>query len=71
MKIIPLRDRILIKRVGEEKKTKGGIITPDAAKVVRLGLQNAASIAGLLLTANCVVTEKPKKKKTSEMPEEY
>jgi len=32
MKIIPLRDRILIRRVGEEEKTKGGIIIPDAAK---------------------------------------
>ena len=32
MKIIPLHDRILIKRMGEEEKTKGGIIIPDAAK---------------------------------------
>ena len=32
MKIIPLRDRILIKRLGEEEKTKGGIIIPDTAK---------------------------------------
>jgi len=32
MKIIPLRDRILIKRVGEEEKTKAGIIIPDTAK---------------------------------------
>jgi len=32
MKIIPLRDRILIKRVGEEEKKKGGIIIPDTAK---------------------------------------
>jgi chaperonin GroES len=32
MKMIPLRDRILIKRVGEEEKTKGGIIIPDTAK---------------------------------------
>jgi len=32
MKIMPLRDRILIKRVGEEEKTKGGIIIPDTAK---------------------------------------
>ena len=32
MKIIPLRDRILIKRIGEEEKTKGGIIIPDTAK---------------------------------------
>ena len=32
MKIIPLRDRILIKRISEEEKTKGGIIIPDKAK---------------------------------------
>jgi len=32
MKIIPLRDRILIRRLGEEEKTKGGIIIPDSAK---------------------------------------
>jgi chaperonin GroES len=32
MKIIPLGDRILIKRVGEDEKTKGGIIIPDTAK---------------------------------------
>ena len=30
--MIPLRDRILIKRIGEEEKTKGGIIIPDTAK---------------------------------------
>jgi chaperonin GroES len=32
MKMIPLRDRILIKRGGEEEKTKSGIIIPDTAK---------------------------------------
>lgn len=32
MKIKPLQDRILIKRIEEEGKTKGGIIIPDAAK---------------------------------------
>ena len=32
MKIIPLRDRILIKRLGGEEKTKGGIIIPNMAK---------------------------------------
>ena len=32
MKIIPLHDRILIKRMGEEEKTRGGIIIPDSAK---------------------------------------
>ena len=32
MKVKPLQDRILIKRVEEETKTKGGIIIPDSAK---------------------------------------
>jgi chaperonin GroES len=32
MKVKPLQDRILIKRIQEEEKTKGGIIIPDAAK---------------------------------------
>src|SRR5690606_22288248 len=32
MKIRPLHDRILVKRIEEEEKTKGGIIIPDTAK---------------------------------------
>jgi chaperonin GroES len=32
MKIRPLQDRILVKRVQEEERTKGGIIIPDTAK---------------------------------------
>ncbi|HEU4431380.1 MAG TPA: co-chaperone GroES [Myxococcota bacterium] len=32
MKVRPLHDRILIKRVEEEQKTSGGIIIPDTAK---------------------------------------
>jgi chaperonin GroES len=32
MKIRPLQDRILVKRVEEEQKTSGGIIIPDTAK---------------------------------------
>ena len=32
MKIRPLQDRLLVKRVQEEEKTKGGIIFPDTAK---------------------------------------
>ena len=32
MKIRPLHDRVLVKRVPEEQKTKGGIIIPDTAK---------------------------------------
>ena len=39
---------------------KDGVITP--AKVDRCALQNAASVAGLLLTADCIVTEAPKPK---------
>jgi chaperonin GroES len=32
MKIRPLQDRIIVKRVEEEAKSKGGIIIPDTAK---------------------------------------
>ena len=32
MKIRPLQDRILVKRIEEEETTKGGIIIPDTAK---------------------------------------
>ena len=32
MKFRPLGDRVLVKRVEEEEKTKGGIIIPDTAK---------------------------------------
>ena len=39
---------------------KDGVITP--AKVDRCALQNAASVAGLLLSADCVITEAPKAK---------
>ncbi len=32
MKVRPLRDRVIVKRLEEEEKTKGGIIIPDTAK---------------------------------------
>ena len=32
MKIRPLQDRVIVKRVNEEEKSKGGIIIPDTAK---------------------------------------
>jgi chaperonin GroES len=32
MKIKPLQDRVIVKRVDEEEKTSGGIIIPDSAK---------------------------------------
>ena len=32
MRVRPLQDRILVQRIGEEERTKGGIIIPDSAK---------------------------------------
>jgi len=47
-----------------------GIIDP--AKVTRSALQNAASIAGMLLTTEVLIVEKPEEKKeTPSIPEEY
>ena len=45
---------------------KAGIVDP--AKVTRLALQNASSIASLLLTTECMVTEVPEKEKAPAMP---
>ena len=45
---------------------KAGVIDPT--KVTRTALQNAASIAGLLLTTECMVTEIPEKEKAPAMP---
>ena len=45
---------------------KAGVI--DAAKVTRSGLQNAASIAGLFLTTEAIVADKPEKAATPPMP---
>ena len=50
-------------QTGEYKDlVKAGIIDPT--KVVRTALQDAASIAGLLITTEALVTEKPEKKET-------
>jgi len=43
-----------------------GVIDPT--KVVRLALQNAASVAGLMLTTEALVAEKPDEKKDMPMP---
>ena len=45
---------------------KAGIIDP--AKVTRSALQNAASIASLLLTTECAITDLPEKKEAAAMP---
>ena len=47
-----------------EDLSVSGVIDP--VKVTRIALQNAASVAGLLLTCDCVVTEKPEKKKSGQ-----
>ena len=44
-----------------EDLLKAGVLDPT--KVVRVGLQNATSVAGLMLTTESVIVEKPKKKK--------
>ena len=49
-----------------EDLIEAGVIDP--AKVTRIALQNAVSIAGLLLTTDCVISEKPKDKDDMQMP---
>lgn len=51
---------------GYEPLIKAGIIDPT--KVVRIALENASSIAGLLLTTNAVVFDLPEKKKDMPAP---
>jgi len=46
-----------------EDLVKAGVVDPK--KVTRTALQNAASIAGLLLTTECLITEIPEKEKKS------
>jgi chaperonin GroEL len=48
---------------------KAGIVDPT--KVVRLALQDAASVAGLLVTTEAMVAEKPEKKAPPAMPHEH
>lgn len=49
-----------------EDLMEAGIVDPT--KVARLALQNAASVASLLLTTGAVVVEKPKEEKAPKMP---
>jgi chaperonin GroEL len=50
-----------------EDLVEAGVIDPT--KVARIALQNAASIAGLLLTTECVIADKPKEEKPMPMPQ--
>ncbi len=49
-----------------EDLVASGVIDPT--KVARIALQNASSIAGLLLTTECVIADKPKEEKPAPMP---
>jgi chaperonin GroEL len=49
-----------------EDLVKAGVVDPT--KVTRIALQNASSIAGLLLTTEAMITEIPEKKEASAMP---
>jgi chaperonin GroEL len=49
-----------------ENLLKAGVIDPT--KVARIALENASSIAGIFLTTECVVAEKPEEEKQSPMP---
>ncbi len=75
-----LEGSVIVEQAKKEKKTVGfnvenekfedmfeaGVIDPT--KVARSALQNAASVAGLLLTTEALVAEKPEKKKSPPMP---
>jgi chaperonin GroEL len=75
-----LEGAVYVEKIKTEKKNVGfnaqtmefedlalaGVIDPT--KVARIALQNAASIAGLLITTEAVVTEKPEEEKTPPMP---
>ena len=50
-----------------EDLVKAGVVDPT--KVARIALQNAASIAGLLLTTECIITDAPEKDKAPAMPQ--
>ncbi len=75
-----LEGSVIVDRLKKEKKNIGYDINKDAyvdmlesgvidpAKVTRMALQNAASIAGLLLTTECLVTDAPEKDKPSMPP---
>ena len=49
-----------------EDMVKAGIIDPK--KVTRIALQNAASIASLMITTEALIAEKPEEKKSPSIP---
>jgi chaperonin GroEL len=75
-----LEGSVIVEHVKKEKKTVGFNVTTekyedlyeagvvDPTKVTRYALQNAASVASLLLTTEALVTEIPEKRKSPAMP---
>ncbi|MEW6088849.1 MAG: chaperonin GroEL [bacterium] len=75
-----LEGSVIVQKIKDEKKTVGfdvenakytdmleaGIIDPT--KVTRVAIQNAASIAALLLTTEALITDMPEKEKPAPMP---
>lgn len=61
MKIKPLRDRVIVRRLQEEEKTKGGIIIPDTAKEKPLEGEIVAVGSGKVLDDGKVVPLEIKK----------
>jgi chaperonin GroES len=55
MKVRPLRDRLIVRRLEEENKTKGGIIIPDTAKEKPLSGEVLAVGSGKVLEDGKVV----------------
>ena len=73
MSFRPLHDRVLVRRVKEEEKTKGGIIIPDTAKekpqegkIVAVGTGIRGEDGKVTLSHRAVHTQTL----TGEMPEE-
>jgi chaperonin GroES len=61
MKIRPLQDRVLVKRVAEEERTKGGILIPDTAKEKPMEGKVIAVGNGKILENGTKVTPEVKK----------
>lgn len=64
MKIRPLKDRVVVKRVKEEEKTKGGIIIPEIAKekpvrgeVIAVGTAQSIKVGNRVLFGKYVGVE--------------
>ncbi len=61
MQVRPLQDRLVVRRVDEEEKTKGGIIIPDSAKERPLEGEVIAVGAGKKLEDGTVIPPDVKK----------